>query len=242
MAARKEKPSEVVQFPSTPDPSNVGTAPSETTKAASELSIESTTPDLAEDEKVLDEFEALEAACILDDDDRDEPGESEEISTPQICKNLPKFCHFRSSLMTFDLWGTTDRSGMEEMVYATTKEFAPNFEDDIELRRFRFFETETSDGVVRLVYCQVPDKKGRRPNLWHVSKLAALELSQTCWTTMRTRMKLGQHTYRPSRKDYGTPKFSGRTKGQWLAELKKQDILVIDKKHDFFRKATDADE
>src|SRR5215813_3049803 len=81
------------------------------------------------DEAVLDEFERLAADTILDDDDGDEPGAKEEISRPLVAKNLPKFANFRSNEVTFDMWGTTDREGMDDLVFVTTKKFAPNFED-----------------------------------------------------------------------------------------------------------------
>jgi hypothetical protein len=195
-----------------------------------------------DDAAVLDEFEQLAADTILDDDDGDEPGAKDEISTPLVVKNLPRFANFRSNKKTFDLWGTTDRQGIDDLVYLTTKSFAPNFEDDVDLRRIRFFETVTTDGVVRLVYCFLPEKIGRMPNTWTVSKLAALEMSQSQWTTMRSRKKLQQYTYRPSSKDYGEPKFSGLTPAQHVANLRKLGLLVDNKDHPFYRKATDREE
>jgi hypothetical protein len=76
------------------------------------------------------------------------------------------------------------------------------------------------------------------------SKLAALEHSQKQWTTMRSRKKLQQYTYRPSRKqkEYGEPRFSGRTPAQWVAELRKQGMMVEDKNHPYYKKATDSEE
>ena len=106
----------------------------------------------------------------------------------------------------------------------------------------RFYETETSDGVVRLIWCFVPEKDGRRPNLWLTSKTAALDMSLKLWTTMRSRKKLGQYTYRQANKDYGEPKFSGLTKGQLVAQLKQQGMLVDSKDHPYYRKATDTEE
>ena len=108
----------------------------------------------------------------------------------------------------------------------------------------RFFETVTTDGVVRLVWCFLPEKGGRQPNEWITSKLAALEHAQKLWTTMRSRTKLQQFTYRPSRKqeeEHGVPKFSGRTPQQWIAELHKLGMLVVGKDHAFYRKATDSE-
>jgi hypothetical protein len=131
---------------------------------------------------------------------------------------------------------------MDDLLYVTTRSFAPHFEEDVELRRFRFFETETTDGVVRLVWCAVPDMSGRQPNAWITTKLAALEDGQKMWTTMRSRTKLGQYTFRPAAKqEREEPKFSGRTPQQWIAELKKLGMLVDDKTHDFYRKATDSE-
>jgi hypothetical protein len=132
---------------------------------------------------------------------------------------------------------------MDELLYVTTKSFAPHFEEDVELRRVRFFETVTTDGVIRLVWCMVPEKNGRQPNSWQTSKLAALEHAQSQWTTMRTRSKLTQYTFSPStkQKEHGEPKFSGRTPQQWVVELKKLDRLVDSKDHAFYRKATDAE-
>jgi hypothetical protein len=191
----------------------------------------------------LDAFEVLAADAILDDDEGDVPGDKDEISRPLVVKKLPRFAVFRASQTTFDLWGTSDQQGMDDLLYVTTKSFAPNFEEDVELRRVRFFETVTTDGVVRLVYCFVPEKTGRKPNGWLTSKLAAMEHAQLKWTTMRSRQKLQQYTFRPSakQKEYGEPTFSGRTPQQWVAELKKQGLLVDSKDHEFYRKATDSE-
>jgi hypothetical protein len=189
----------------------------------------------------LDDFEQLARDAILDDQDGDEPGAEEEINTPLVEKNLPRFARFRSNPVTFELWGATDQQGMDELLFVTTKKFAPNFEDDVDLRRVRFYETVTPDGVVRLIYAFVPETTGKKPNTWLTSKIAALEASKTQWTTMRSRRKLLQYTYRPSRNDYGEPKFSGRTPGQWIAELKKMEVLVDSKDHPYYKKATDTE-
>jgi hypothetical protein len=194
------------------------------------------------DEEVLDEYERLAKDTILDDLDGQEPGADEEITTPIVAKSLPRFSNFRSNPATFELWGTTDRQGMDELVFVTTKSFAPNFEDDVELRRVRFYETVTPDGIVRLVYSFVPENGERSPNTWTTSKIAALDMSKTRWMTMRSRKKLQQYTYRPARKDYDEPRFSGRTPGQWIAELKKAGLLVDSKDHPFYRKASDTEE
>jgi len=194
------------------------------------------------DESVLDEFERLAADTILDDDDGDEPGAKDEIAAPLVEKNLPRFANFMSSPVTFALWGVTDRQGMDDLIVVTTKSFAPNFDEDVDLRRVRFFETVTApDGVTRLVWCFEPEKGSRKPNSWITSKMAALEHSQKQWTTMRSRKKLQQYTYRPSRKNYGEPKFSGRTPVQWVAELRKLGMLVESKDHPYYKKASDTE-
>jgi hypothetical protein len=156
-------------------------------------------------------------------------------------KKLPRFAVFRAHQKTFDLWGTSDQQGMDDLLYVTTKSFAPHFEEDVELRRIRFFETVTTDGVVRLVWCPVPEQGRRQSGDWLTSKRAALEHAQSQWTTMRSRKKLMQYTYRRSTKEYGEPKFSGRTPQQWVNELKKLGILVVSKDHEFYRKATDSE-
>jgi hypothetical protein len=196
-----------------------------------------------EDRKTLDAAEELADDAILDDDEGDAPGDKDEINQALVVKKLPRFSVFRASPETFDLWGTSDRQGMDDLLFVTTKSFAPQFEDDVDLRRVRFFETVTNDSVVRLCWCFVPEKGGRQPNSWNTSKLAALEHAQERWTTMRSRMKLGQYTYRASakQKEYGDPKFSGRTRQQWVMELKKQGILVDSKEHPFYKKATDSE-
>src|SRR5262249_34522515 len=103
------------------------------------------------DEAVLDQYEALERAPVLDDDDDDEPGTKEEISVIPIVNKMPKFARFRVNRDTFfDMWGTSDENGLDRTVVAVTKEFAPVLEEEAELRRVRFYETVTSDGVVRL--------------------------------------------------------------------------------------------
>jgi hypothetical protein len=58
---------------------------------------------------------------------------------------------------------------------------------------------------------------------------------------MRSIKLLKQYTYRRSRKDYGKPKFSGRSRGQWVAELHKLGMLVNSKEHPFYKKATDTE-
>jgi hypothetical protein len=195
-----------------------------------------------DDDAALDEFEQLAADTILDDDDGDEPGAKDEVSELLVEKKLPRFANFQSNPVTFELWGAADRQGMDDMVYVTTKSFAPHFEDDVDLQRVRFYETVTTDGVIRLIYCFVPEKIGRKPNTAQTSKLAALEASKTQWTTMRWRKKLMQYTYRPSRKDYGAPKFSGLTPPQFVAKLKEQGLLVVSKDHPYYKKATDTEE
>jgi len=118
------------------------------------------------DESVLDEFERLAADTILDDDDGDEPGAKDEIAAPLVEKNLPRFANFMSSPVTFALWGVTDRQGMDDLIVVTTKSFAPNFDEDVDLRRVRFFETVTApDGVTRLVWCFEPERQPQTQQL-----------------------------------------------------------------------------
>jgi hypothetical protein len=198
----------------------------------------------SEDRAALDEAEKLAEDALLDEDEGDSPSESSEIVKPLVVKKLPRFANFRASPQTFELWGTVDQQGMEESVITTTRSFAPQFEDDVELRRIRFYETVTTDGVVRLIWCPLPEKNERNPNAWITTKIEAMDHAQVQWTTMRSRPKLGQWTYRPSTKqdkEYGKPKFSGRTKAQWLLELKKLGLLVQDKDHAFYQKATDTE-
>jgi hypothetical protein len=194
-----------------------------------------------EDRAKLDKYEAMVADTLLGDDE-DEPGAADEISQLIVVKKLPRFSHFRTAPTVFNLFGTVEEAGMDELVLCTTKSFAPNFEADVELRRVRFFETVTTDGVIRFVYCFVPPKGERVPNRWQTSKLAALELGQTCWATMRSRPKMGQWTYRPSRKDHGEPQFSGISASQFLAGLDRLGLLVVNMDHPFYKKATDNEE
>jgi hypothetical protein len=190
--------------------------------------------------ETLDREEALANDALLDDDEGDAPGDRDEIVKPLVDKKLPKFSIFQASLVTFELWGTVEQSGMDELLWLTTKSFAPNFEDDVELRRYRFYETVTTDGIVRLIWCPVPGKDERRPNAWIITKLDAMTLAQGTWTTMRSRSKLGQWTYRAAkRQDYPGPKFSGRTPTQWVTELRKLKMIVDTPDHHFYKRATD---
>ena len=196
------------------------------------------------DEAVLDEFEALERATTLDGDEDDEPGAKEEIAVIPVVAKLPKFARFRVNPDTFfDMWATTDEAGMDRTVITVTKEFAPTLEEEAELRKVRFYETVTADGVVRLVYNFLPDKNEKNPNTWLTSKAAAMELAMTAWVTMRSVKKLAQYTYRRANKDYGPPQFSGMTKGELIHHaLRKAGLLVEDETHPFYRKAADLDD
>jgi hypothetical protein len=195
-------------------------------------------------EAVLDDFEALERATTLDGDEADEPGAKEEIGVIPVVSKLPKFVRFRVNPdTTFDMWATTDEAGMDRTVIVVTKEFAPVLEEEIELRKVRFYETVTADGVVRLVYNFLPDKDEKNPNTWLVSKAASMELAMTGWVTMRSVKKLAQYTFRRASKDYGPPQFSGMTKGELIAHaLRKPGLLVEDANHPFYRKAADLDD
>jgi hypothetical protein len=214
-------------------------AASKNTKAkpAALAAIDNTTA-----QRAMDDFEALAADTILADDDGDEPTDSDEVSELLIEKSLPQFAKYRTNPVSFDLWGVSYRKGMDQDLFVTTKSFAPEFEEDVDLRRVRFFETVAEDGVIRLVYCFVPEKTGRRPLPSQTSKLAALKAGEKNWMTMRWRKKLLQWTFRPSRKDYGEPKFSGLTPVQFVAKLRDQGLLVDNKDHPFFKMATDSED
>jgi hypothetical protein len=196
------------------------------------------------DEAVLDEFEALERATTLDGDEDDEPGAKEEIAVIPVVAKLPKFNRFRVNPDTiFDMWATTDEAGMDRTVIVVTKEFAPTLEEEVELRKVRFYETVTADGVVRLVYNFLPEKDAKTPNTWLASKAAAMELAMTTWVTMRSVKKLQQYTYRRANKDYGVPAFSGMSKGELIQHaLRKPGLLVEDETHSFYRKAADLND
>jgi hypothetical protein len=198
----------------------------------------------ASDEELLNDFEALERATTLDSDEDDEPGAREEVPVIPVVKKLPKFARFRVNADTvFDLWGTVDEAGMDSRVIGVTKEFAPVMEEEVELRKVRFYETVTADGVVRLVYNFLPDRNEKNPNSWLVSKAAAMELAMTAWVTMRSVQKLAQYTYRRAAKDYGTPRFSGMSRGELIHHaLRKPGLLVEDETHPFYRKAADLDD
>jgi hypothetical protein len=99
----------------------------------------------------------------------------------------------------------------------------------------------TSDGVIRLVYWFVPEKPGSNPNNWSKTKLEALVVSQSQWTTMRSRSTLQSYAYRPSRKNYGEPKFGGLTPAQYVLKLKELGMLVDSGEHPFYRKVTDSE-
>jgi hypothetical protein len=201
-------------------------------------------PDPQTDAATLDDFAALELATTIDDDEGDEPGARDEAAVIEVVDKMPKYTRFRVNPATvFEMWGCTDEAGMDRTVIVVTKEFAPVLEEEVKLRRIRFFETCTADGVVRLVYCFLPDRDAKNPSSWLVSRVAAMELAQTTWATMRSVKKLNQFTFRAARKDYGPPQFSGMTKGELIDRaLRKRGLLVTDKDHPFYRKAADLDE
>jgi hypothetical protein len=193
------------------------------------------------DADILDKYEELARDTILDDDDGNDPGQKDEISQMVLAKKLPPFVIFRTNPETWDFWGVPVRADMEDSVVLTSKSFAPCLDDDVDLVRTRLYETVTTDGVIRYVWCQVTEP-GPRANSWISSKQAALEHGMKVWTTMRSRKKLQQWTYRPSRKqDYGEPKFSRRTRAQLLEGLDKLGILINSTDHPYFKKATDSE-
>src|SRR5262249_4008434 len=109
------------------------------------------------------------------------------------------------------------------------------------LRTVRFFQTVTEDGVERLIWCFVPDEDGS-PNTWLTSKLAAMEAAMTQWVTMRTNKKRAQYMWRPAKKDWGEPEWSGKTRGELIDQgLRQPGLLVEDTSHPFYRKAADLD-
>src|SRR3954470_19678869 len=168
----------------------------------------------ADDQRLLDEFERLERDNILDDDDVELAGKEETTVIPVVAK-MPKFTPFRvNPNTTFDMWGTTDESGLEKIVVPVSKEFAPVLEEEVELRKVRFYETVTPDGMVRLVYCFLPDKDEKVPNTWLASKQACFEKATTCWVTMRSKRQAQQYVFRASSRDLGTPQFSGMSRGE----------------------------
>jgi hypothetical protein len=202
-----------------------------------------TEPDLvlAADHEALNEAERLFAESVLTGADGDEPGEADEIRSPIVDKNLPQFSVFRTQPL-FELWATVSREGMSDNIQATTKTFAPQFENDVNLRRCRFYETVTaSDNVVRVVWAFVPENDEYNRNLWITSKIAALEHARDKWTTMRSLKKLQQYTFRASTRDFGEPRFSGLTKEQHLKNLKDLGILVTDRNHPFYKRVTDTE-
>jgi hypothetical protein len=201
---------------------------------------------LDSDKAVLDEFERLERDNILEDDedevvDEDEPGIIEVAAKP------PKYTPFRVNPETkFDLLGVvhSNKNGMEKTIIAVTKDFAPQIEAyDVELRRVRFYEVVTPDGVVRLIYGFVPERGIRTPNAWLVSKRDAMEFAESNWTIMSSLQKQGKVGYRKSRRDLGEPKFSGYSRGQLIHYgLRKSGLLAEDETHPFYRKIAELDD
>jgi hypothetical protein len=197
---------------------------------------------LPEDQAALDEAERLIAACVLAPEDGDDPGAKAEITRPMVEKNLPQFAIFRTKPL-FDLWGVPAREGMKEIVYVTTKDFAPNFDEDVDLRRVRFYEAVTAppDNVSLLTWAFIPETDGRGSNDWTATRFDAMEQAIERWTTMRSRKKLSRYVYRPARKDHGEPRFSGLTPGQHLLNLKKMGWMVESTDHHYFKKVTDTE-
>jgi hypothetical protein len=194
-----------------------------------------------EDREALDEAERLLAVTVLTDDDGDEPGERDEVKTPIITKKLPQFAIFQARRV-FDLWAASSRDGMDDTIVVTTKTFAPNFENDLELRRCRIYETVTAnDNVVRLTWAFIPEARDKTGNTWTISRFNAFEHAIGVWTTMRSRKKLSQYTFRPAAKDHGPPRFSDLTPAQHLQNLKEMGLLVDSRDHPFFKKATDTE-
>jgi hypothetical protein len=141
------------------------------------------------------------------------------------------------------MWATTDEAGLDRNIVVVSKEFAPVLEEETELRRVRFYETVTSDGVVRLVFNFMPDRNAKNQNTWLASKQAALEAAFTCWVTMRSRRNMQQYTHRRALKDPGEPRFSGLRRGELIHKaLRLPGLLVEDEEHPFYKKAADLDD
>jgi hypothetical protein len=193
----------------------------------------------AADAAVLDAFAHLEQE-ILDDDDGDEPAGREEAGIIPVVKKLPKFVPFRVNPLTvFDLWATTETSGVDTTVLGVSREFAPQLEEEDEgLRRCRFYESVTEDGVVRLITNFLPDADSSRPNTWLASKKAGLELAMTCWVTMRTKLREQRYAFRRVTHDLGEPRFSGYSRGQLIEfALRRPGLFIEDASHRYYKKA-----
>jgi hypothetical protein len=198
----------------------------------------------AADKATLDEYERLESATIIDEDDAEVEG-SDEPSVIDVEDRIPKWTPFRVNPDTsFVLWGVIHQAQMDKTIITTTKEFAPELEaQEVDLRPVRFWETVTADGVVRLVYSFTPEKGARKPNTWLASKREVMNAARTDWITMASRRKLGKFTYRKCRRDHGEPKFSGYTIGQLIEYgLRRQGLLVENEEHDFYKLVAEIDD
>jgi hypothetical protein len=200
------------------------------------------------DEEILDEMAALERDTILTDED--EPLEhGSEIVRIEVTDRLPQFAHFRTNPLTvFKMHGCTDeggRGGLDKGIVVVRKSFRAKLEADgeVNLREIQFYETYTNDGVIRLIYTTLPEKDANKPNAWLVTKRNALDAAMHQWVTMRSSIKQGQYTYRPSYANFGEPKFTGMTMMQIVAEvLRKQGYLIEDETHRFYRAAANLPE
>jgi len=198
-----------------------------------------------EDRAALDEYERLERDNILDDEDVDPDSDTDEPGVIEIVDKPPKWTPFRVNRATvFDLWGVTNQVGMDKTIVAVTKEFAPEIEAlDIDLRRVRFWEVATPDGVVRLIYGYLPEKGARSPNPWLISKREAMEHACGHWTILSSRKRLGKYAFRKSKKPLPAPQFSGYTRGGLIEfGLRKNGLLVEDNTHPFYRKVAELDD
>jgi hypothetical protein len=130
---------------------------------------------------------------------------------------------------------------MEDTIYVTTRAFAPAFENDVELRCVRFYEAVTNENIVLTVWAFIPEAGERSGNLWVSSKFAGFEHAIDVWTTMRSRRKLQQYTYRPAAKDHGTPRFSRLSPADHMKNLKQLGLLIESRDHPFFKKTTDSE-
>jgi hypothetical protein len=197
---------------------------------------------LLSDTEQLDEYERIARDCILEEDE-DEVSRDDEKGIIAVISKMPKFVGFRVNPATIiDLFGLTDADGLEKTVLAVSKEFAPTLEEYEDLRRVRFYETVSFDGVPRIVYNFMPDKDSRTPNLWLASKKEVMEAAVKHWVTMRSRRKLGKFTHQRCRRDYGEPRFLGWSVGEIIIHvLKKPGLLIESEDHPFYRKAADLE-
>jgi|SRR5215469_4199389 len=215
-----------------------------TTRSRSNGSDPAAPPLSDADKAILDEYERLESATVIDEDDTEIDG-GDEPSTIEVEDRIPRWTPFRVNPNTsFVLWGVIHHSNMDKTIIVSTKEFGPELEaQEVDLRPVRFWETVTQDSVIRLVYSFVPEKGARKPNNWLVSKREVMNAAKDDWVTMTSRPKFGKFTFRKCRRDHGEPKFSGYTIGQLIEYgLRKPGLLVENETHAFYKLIAELDD